>query len=68
MEHGDVEKLISQNGNELLRPLLQGYFDLRASREGCPFTTHAPTSSSTTGPFIGQQRIRWALFSGGSKN
>ena len=34
MEHGDVEKLISEEGNELLRRLLQGYFDLRASREG----------------------------------
>ena len=33
MEHGDVEKLISEEGNELLRRLLQGYFDLRASRE-----------------------------------
>lgn len=33
MEHGDVEKLISKEGNELLRRLLQGYFDLRASRE-----------------------------------
>ena len=33
MEHGDVEKLISKEGNELLRRLLQGYFDLRTSRE-----------------------------------
>ncbi len=33
MEHGDVEKLISKEGNELLRRLLQGHFDLRASRE-----------------------------------
>jgi hypothetical protein len=33
MEHGEVEKLISEQGNELLRRLLQGHFDLRASRE-----------------------------------
>lgn len=33
MEHGDVEKLISEEGNEVLRRLLRGYFDLRATRE-----------------------------------
>ncbi len=33
MEHGDVEKLISEEGNELLRRLLQGHFNLRTSRE-----------------------------------
>ncbi len=33
MEHGDVEKLISREGNELLRRLLQGHLDLRSVRE-----------------------------------
>ncbi len=32
-QHGDVEKLISEEGNELLRRLLEGHFDLRSSRE-----------------------------------
>ena len=33
MEHGDVEQMISREGNELLRRLLQGHLDLRAARE-----------------------------------
>lgn len=33
MEHGDVEKLIAEQGNELLRRLLQGHLELRSSRE-----------------------------------
>lgn len=32
-EHGDVEELISKQGTELLRLLLQGHLDLRAARE-----------------------------------
>jgi hypothetical protein len=33
MEHGDVEQIISREGNELLRRLLQGHLDLRCARE-----------------------------------
>lgn len=33
MDHEAVEALIGQDGNELMRQLLQGYFDLRESRE-----------------------------------
>lgn len=33
MEHGEVEALISQEGTELLRRLLQGHLDLRAAKE-----------------------------------
>jgi hypothetical protein len=33
LEHGDVEQLISREGTELLRRLLQGHLDLRAARE-----------------------------------
>ena len=33
MEHGDVEALISREGTELLRRLLQGHLDLRSARE-----------------------------------
>jgi len=33
LEHGDVESLIAREGNELLRRLLQGYWDHRAPAE-----------------------------------
>ncbi len=33
LEHGDIEALIWQEGNELLRRLLQGHLDLRSARE-----------------------------------
>ena len=33
MEHGEVEATIAQDGNELLRRLLQGHLDLRAKSE-----------------------------------
>lgn len=33
MEHGEVERLISQMGNELLRRVMQAHLDLRALRE-----------------------------------
>ena len=33
MEHGEIEKLISRMGNELMRLLMQGHLDLRAMRE-----------------------------------
>ena len=33
LEHGDVEQIISEQGTELLRRLLQGHLDLRAVRE-----------------------------------
>ena len=33
MEHGDVEQIISLEGNEILRRLLQGHLDLRAAQE-----------------------------------
>jgi len=33
MEHGDVEQIISRDGTELLRRLLQGHLDLRTSLE-----------------------------------
>ena len=33
MEHGEVERLISQMGNELLRRLMQAHLDVRALRE-----------------------------------
>lgn len=33
MQHGDIEQMISREGNELLRRLLQGHLDLRAARE-----------------------------------
>lgn len=33
LEHGDIEQLISREGTELLRRLLQGYLDLRARLE-----------------------------------
>ena len=33
MEHGEVEATIAQEGNELLRRLLQGHLDLRAGTE-----------------------------------
>jgi hypothetical protein len=33
MEHGEVEELISHEGMELLRRLLQGHLDLRAAKE-----------------------------------
>ena len=33
MQHGDVEVLISREGTELLRRLLQGHLDLRSARE-----------------------------------
>lgn len=33
MEHGKVEKLLSEQGHKLLRRLLQGHVNLRASRE-----------------------------------
>jgi hypothetical protein len=33
MEHGQVEATIAQEGNELLRRLLQGHLDLRAKTE-----------------------------------
>jgi hypothetical protein len=32
-EHGEIEQYISKQGNELLRRLLQGAFDLRADKE-----------------------------------
>jgi len=32
-EHGEVEKFICQQGNELLRCLLQGFFDQKAANE-----------------------------------
>ena len=39
MEHDEIEELISHEGTELLRRLLQGHLDLRAAketkREGC---------------------------------
>jgi nitric oxide reductase activation protein len=33
LEHSDLEQIISREGNELLRRLLQGHLDLRAARE-----------------------------------
>lgn len=33
MAHGEIEALISQEGTELLRRLLQGHLDLRAAKE-----------------------------------
>jgi hypothetical protein len=33
MEHGEVEKLVSREGTELLRRLVQAHFDLRTGRE-----------------------------------
>jgi hypothetical protein len=33
LEHGDIEALIWQDSQELLRRMLQGYLDLRAARE-----------------------------------
>jgi hypothetical protein len=33
MQHGEVESLISREGTELLRRLLQGHLDLRSARE-----------------------------------
>ena len=33
MDHGQVEATIAQEGNELLRRLLQGHLDLRAKTE-----------------------------------
>jgi hypothetical protein len=33
MEHGEVEELISHEGTELLRRLLQGHLDRRAAQE-----------------------------------
>jgi hypothetical protein len=33
MEHGEVEGLLSEQGTELLRRLLQGHLDVRAARE-----------------------------------
>ncbi|MGH8537196.1 MAG: Uma2 family endonuclease [Gammaproteobacteria bacterium] len=35
-EHGEVEATIAQDGNELLRRLLQGHLDLRAKSEERP--------------------------------
>ena len=32
-EHGDIEKCLNTQGYELLRRMLQGYFDLRADKE-----------------------------------
>lgn len=32
-EHGDVEKFLDQEGNELIRRMFQGYFDMRANKE-----------------------------------
>jgi len=32
-EHGDIEKFINKKGQEILRQLLQGWFDLQASNE-----------------------------------
>ncbi|HEX9667452.1 MAG TPA: ISKra4 family transposase [Thermodesulfobacteriota bacterium] len=33
MEHGDVEQIISREGNEILRRLLQAHLDLRSAQE-----------------------------------
>jgi hypothetical protein len=33
MEHGDVEELLDREGKELLRRMLQAYFDLRSMKE-----------------------------------
>ncbi len=32
-EHGEIEKFINQDGQEILRRLLQGWLDLNASKE-----------------------------------
>lgn len=50
-EHGDVEGLIQKEGTELLRKLLQGYLDIRASTE-----IRKPGIVSSEGSFLNHVR------------
>ena len=43
-EHGDIEKYINQEGQELLRCLLQGWLNLKAANE-----EHKSCVTNTTG-------------------
>jgi len=48
MEHGPIEALIFAEGTELLRRLMQGYLDLRASREPRRHDVISPEGISLT--------------------
>jgi len=48
MEHGPIEALNSGEGTELLRRLMQGYLDLRASREPRRHDVTSPEGISLT--------------------
>ncbi len=50
-EHGDIEKYINQEGQELLRCLLQGWLNLKAANE-----EHKSCITSTTGELLNHVR------------
>ena len=50
-EHGDIEKYINQEGQELLRCLLQGWLNLKAAHE-----EHKSCVTSTTGESLNHVR------------
>ena len=51
-EHGDIEKYINKDGQELLRRLLQGWLDLKAANE-----EHKSSINTITGELLNHVRV-----------
>ena len=62
MEHGQIEALIFREGTELLRCLMQGYFDLRAIREPRRHDVTSPDGAPLTHCRLNCERLLMTLF------
>ncbi len=61
-EHGDIERIINQEGQEILRRLLQGWLDLNASREENRGSIHSASGKTLNHVRSGTRRALSSLF------
>ena len=61
-EHGEIEKFINQDGQEILRRLLQGWLDLKASKEENRGDIHCAAGERLNHIRSGTSRVLNSLF------